>query len=160
MTDTATRPDDEVAGTTRVLNTFLAYSEFVLYGVIALMLVTGAIVVLVHAGVSLASDAVAEPESAIEKTLDSMLIAFIMVELLGAVRETVRQRQLVAEPFLIVGIIASIKEIVVVSVFAKKDAEVQDSMLTVGVLGLVVVGLSVAALCLRRKEREPEEGSG
>lgn len=34
---------------------------------------------------------------------------------MGAVRETVRERKLIAEPFLLVGIIASIKEILVVA---------------------------------------------
>jgi len=160
MTGTTSGADAEVPRTTRVLNTFLHTSEDVLYGLIAILLVIGAVVVLVHAGVKLSTEALHEPTKAIEATLDSLLIVFILVELLSAVRETVRQRQLVAEPFLLVGIIASIKEIVVTGAFAEEHANVQDSMLTVGVLGGVVVGLSLAAFVLRRKEREPEEGSG
>jgi uncharacterized membrane protein (DUF373 family) len=77
------------------------------------------------------------------------------------VRETLRKRQLVAEPFLLVGIIASIKEIVVIGAFAEKDApeaaDVADTVLQLGVLGAVVLALSIALLLLRRKEREPEE---
>ena len=46
--------------------------------------------------------------------LDGLLLVFILVELFGAVRTTVAERTLVAEPFLVVGIIAPIKEIVVV----------------------------------------------
>jgi hypothetical protein len=42
------------------------------------------------------------------------------VELLFAVRSTVEKRELLAEPFLLVGIIASIKEIVVLSVESAK----------------------------------------
>jgi uncharacterized membrane protein (DUF373 family) len=136
-------------------------TEFVLYGLIGLLLAVGALVVIVEAGVSLVADAVDHTHEAIEKTLDSLLIAFILVELLSAVRETLRKRQLVAEPFLLVGVIASIKEIVVIGAFADKDAtnpeDVVGTVLQLGVLGAVVLALSIALLLLRRKEREPEE---
>ena len=52
------------------------------------------------------------------EVLDILLLVFIVVELIFAVRTTVEKRELVAEPFLLVGIIASIKEIVVLSVEA------------------------------------------
>jgi uncharacterized membrane protein (DUF373 family) len=136
-------------------------TEYVLYGLIGLVLVAGALVVVVEASVSLVSDAIGQPHRAIEKALDSLLIAFILVELLSAVRETLRQRQLVAEPFLLVGIIASIKEVVVIGAFAEHDPtgteQVVGTVLQLGVLGVVVLALSVALLMLRRKEREPEE---
>jgi uncharacterized membrane protein (DUF373 family) len=86
---------------------------------------------------------------------------FIVVELLSAVRTTVVRRELVAEPFLIVGIIVSIKEIVVLSVKAADDVgggeRFRDQMWEIGVLGVVVVLLGVTAWLLRRKEREPDE---
>ena len=72
-------------------------------------------------------------------------------------RATIQERRLVAEPFLLVGIIASIKEIVVIGAFAESDHDVGESMLQIGVLGAVVVGLSIATLLVRRKEREPTE---
>jgi uncharacterized membrane protein (DUF373 family) len=96
------------------------------------------------------------------EVLDAVLLVFIVVELLFAVRATVARRELVAEPFLIVGIIASIKEIVVVSVKAAEAAgkgEVfQDEVTLVGVLGVLSLLLATAAFLLRRKEREPDEG--
>jgi uncharacterized membrane protein (DUF373 family) len=136
-------------------------TEQVLYGLIGLVLVAGALVVITEAAVSLVAEAVDNTHLAVEKALDALLIAFILVELLSAVRETLRQRQLVAEPFLLVGIIASIKEIVVIGAFADKDGSdpqaVMGTVLQLGVLGLVVLALSIALLLLRRKEREPEE---
>ena len=57
----------------------------------------------------------------IVEVLDTLLLVFIVVELLSAVRTTLAERQLLAEPFLIVGIIASIKEIVVLSVKAAEE---------------------------------------
>ena len=90
-----------------------------------------------------------------------MLLVFIFVELLFAVRTTVAKRQLVAEPFLLVGIIASIKEIVVLSVKAAEDIgtgdKFRDQLWEIGVLGVVVLLLGVTAWLLRLKEREPEE---
>jgi uncharacterized membrane protein (DUF373 family) len=139
------------------------WAEDVLYGLIGLLLVAGALLVLIEAAVSLATNAVDEPHLAVEKALDSLLIAFILVELLSAVRETLTKRQLVAEPFLLVGIIASIKEIVVIGAFAQDDAptgEVTGTLLHLAVLGGVVLALSVALLLLRRKEREPQETDG
>jgi len=136
---------------------FLRVSEDVLYLFVALVLVAGACVVLVDAVHGLVTELEDGTKEAMEHALDSLLIVFIIIELLGAVRETVRKRQLVAEPFLLVGMIASIKEIVVVSAFAPDDADVADAMLQVGVLGAVVVGLSIALLLLRQKEEHPAE---
>jgi uncharacterized membrane protein (DUF373 family) len=146
-----------------IANRAFRLAEDVLYLLIGLLLVAGALLVLIEAAVSLATNAVDEPHLAVEKALDSLLITFILVELLSAVRETLIKRQLVAEPFLLVGIIASIKEIVVIGAFAEDDAaagEVTGTLLHLAVLGGVVLALSVALLLLRRKEREPEETAG
>jgi uncharacterized membrane protein (DUF373 family) len=87
---------------------------------------------------------------------------FILVELLSAVRITISKRELVAEPFLLVGIIASIKEIVVLSVKAAEsigDGPIfRDQLWEIGVLGVVVLLLGATAWMLRIKEREPQEG--
>jgi hypothetical protein len=37
------------------------------------------------------------------KRLSVLLLVFVFVELLGAVRVTIRERQLITEPFLLVG---------------------------------------------------------
>ena len=66
-----------------------------------------------------------------------------------------------AEPFLLVGIIASIKEIVLISTAPPPDGEdfdkFRDSMVEVGVLTGVVLLLSISALLLRRRQREPDD---
>jgi len=152
--------DDGVAppsGLSRALDVVIGRGEDILYALVSLLLVVGALIVLVQAGYSLATETGDGAGKAIEHALDSLLVVFILIELLGAVRATIVQRHLVAEPFLLVGIIASIKEIVVTAVFAEEGADVGDTMLQVGVLGGVVLGLSLASLLLRRKEREPSE---
>ncbi len=96
--------------------------------------------------------------------LDALLLVFIFVELLYAVRITLKERQIVAEPFLIAGILVCIKEIIVLSVKAPEDyidkgPEFARAMVEIGVLGGLVLVLAAAAVLLRRKEREPEENA-
>lgn len=143
---------------TQLTNRGLRWAEDLIYALVAITLVGCAGVVLADTVYDLVTktgdDGVTR---AMQSVLDSLLIVFILVELLSAVRSTLEERRLVAEPFLLVGIIATIKEIVVVSAFAEKGRDVPESMLEVGVLGAVLVGLSLATYMLRRKEREPEE---
>jgi uncharacterized membrane protein (DUF373 family) len=140
----------------------LEVAENLVYGGIALFLVLSAFVLLGVAGktsLGLLSDFSEKP---VLEVLDILLLVFIVVELLFAVRTTVEKRELVAEPFLLVGIIASIKEIVVLSVEAAavlgSGAEFDDRILEIGLLGGLVVLLGVTSYLLRRKEREPDEG--
>jgi uncharacterized membrane protein (DUF373 family) len=140
----------------------LAVAEDVVYVGIAALLVLAAGVLLVVAADELL-DVLDDLGSApIVEVLDTLLLLFIVVELLSAVRTTVAKRELVAEPFLLVGIIASIKEIVVLSVKAAEDigkgSTFRDQLWEIGVLGVVVLLLGATAWLLRLKEREPAEG--
>ena len=81
---------------------------------------TAAILLFVAAGQLVAMVRDPGQNTGIE-VLDTLLLLFIIVELLFAVRATLSKRELVAEPFLLVGIIASIKEIVVLSVKAAEN---------------------------------------
>ena len=91
------------------------WSEQLLYSVAGLILVAGALALLVDAIVAFVSDLGDDVVAAAAELLSVLLLVFVFVELLGAVRVTIRERRLIAEPFLLVGIIASIKEIVVVA---------------------------------------------
>jgi uncharacterized membrane protein (DUF373 family) len=138
-------------------------AEMILYGVVAVILVAGAAVVLVDTARTFVEDLGDDVSAAATALLAELLLVFVFVELLGAVRTTLRERQLIAEPFLLVGIIAAIKEIVVVA-GAERPAdagfeEFRNSMIEVGVLALVILVLAISALLLRRREREPEEAS-
>lgn len=154
-----TRPDHIKAG-----DRALEWVETLLYFGIAIFLLITAVSLLVVAGRetgALFSSSAANGDAAV-KVLDILLLVFIVVELLFAVRTTIVKRELVAEPFLLVGIIASIKEIVVLSVKAAdqvgKGQEFADSIREIGVLGALILVLGITAYLLRRKEREPDEG--
>ena len=158
----ATEEDGRPPGIGRFGTRLLELSENVVYAGIAAFLVGTALVCLVLAGRTawgLVSDFSEQP---VLDLLDILLLVFIVVELLFAVRTTVEKRELVAEPFLLVGIIASIKEIVVLSVESAKEvgngAQFTDRIIEIGVLGVLVLLLGLTSYLLRRKEREPDEG--
>jgi uncharacterized membrane protein (DUF373 family) len=152
----------EPSGLSRAGTRALEVAENVIYAGIATFLVVTALVCLALAGTTawgLVSDFSEQP---ILDLLDVLLLVFIVVELLFAVRSTVEKRELLAEPFLLVGIIASIKEIVVLSVEAAKEvgngAQFDDRIAEIAVLGVLVLLLGLTSFLLRRKEREPDEG--
>ena len=128
---------------------------------IAVLLIAGGVVLLVEAariGISGATDDVV---GAMTEMLDTILLVFIFAELLYAVRTVIIERTIIAEPFLLVGIIASIKEILFLSLKAAelldKGPEFARALAQIGVLGGLTLVLAAAIWILRRKEREPEE---
>ena len=139
--------------------------EDAIYVVIAVLLAAGAGVVLVRAALTAVQSATSDADDAMVDVLDRLLLVFIFVELLYAVRTTLKERQIVAEPFLIAGILTAIKEIIVLSVkapteYLDKGPQFARAMVEIGLLGGLVLLLAGAAVLLRAKEREPEEGSG
>ena len=140
----------------------LEAAEKVVYLGIAALLVIASFVLLAVAAKDLADVIDDFDTNPVVEALDTLLLLFILVELLAAVRITIAKRELVAEPFLLVGIIASIKEIVVLSVKAAESIgegpKFEDQLWEIGVLGVVVLLLGVTAWLLRIKEREPQEG--
>ena len=138
-------------------------AETAIYLALGVLLAVGAGILLVATGHQIVTTVGGGAVPAMKEVLDTLLLVFIFVELLAAVSETVRERKLVAEPFLLVGIIASIKEVVVFAIDAKdavgKDVETfRSSMIGVGTMSLLLLVVSVALLLVRRKEREPAEG--
>jgi uncharacterized membrane protein (DUF373 family) len=143
------------------LDRWLGHAEMIVYVFVGLLLVAGSFVLLVESVSIFIEQVDAGVVAATTEMLSVLLIVFIFVELLGAVRVIIRERRLVAEPFLLVGIIATIKEIVVVA-GAEKPADAdfatfRDAMVEIGVLALIVLVLAISALLLRRREREPAE---
>ena len=147
----------------RVGTRLLELAENVVYAGIALLLVLAALALLVLAGRTAWSLTGNLSQAPMVELLDVLLLVFIVVELLFAVRTTVEKRELVAEPFLVIGVIA-IKEIVVLSVEAAgavgEGAGFRDRITEIAVLGGLVLLLGATPWLLRRKEREPDEGEG
>lgn len=94
--------------------------------------------------------------------LDGLLLVFILTELIHSIRAVIDEKVLVSEPFLVVGVVAAIRRLVVVSAEAKELAgtpEFSDAMLEMGILTAVVVGLGAVIFLLRHTDKsEPRPG--
>jgi phosphate starvation-inducible membrane PsiE len=144
----------------RLADRVLSWLEDAIYWGVAVVLVLGSVALLVmqfHTMLRLRST----PTSTLMlEILDGLLLIFIFVELLYAVRACLRSREIVAEPFLIVGILAAIKEIVVLSVEAatllEKGPEFARATVEIGVLAGVVLLLALAAFILRARRADTD----
>ena len=158
-------PDEKPPAHVRFGNRALVLVEDAVYVSIAVLLAVGASILVVRAARELLEGATTTGSDPFIDTLDAILLIFIFVELLYAVRITLKERQIVAEPFLIAGILVCIKEIVVLAVkaptdYLEKGPEFARAMVEVGLLGGLVLVLAGTTVLLRKKEKEPEENSG
>ena len=91
--------------------------------------------------------------------LGSLLLVFIFTEIIHTIRVVIDEKILVAEPFLIVGIVAAIRRMVVLSAEAQDllgQPEFPDAMLELGILAVTVVLLGGTVWLLRRtSQSEP-----
>jgi len=88
--------------------------------------------------------------------LDRILLVLMIVEILYTVQVSFREHTLAPEPFLIVGLIAATRRILVVTAEVGKLAEAGGSvflhaMLELGLLTMMVLGLVVALVLLRKR---------
>jgi uncharacterized membrane protein (DUF373 family) len=139
------------------------FLEDILYVVVALALVgAGAILFgsAVYNFVTKMGDG--DMSSHILELLDGLLLVFIVTELIHTVRVVLDEKVLVSEPFLVVGIVAVIRRLVVVSAEAKKlfgTSTFGDAMLEIGVLTVAALALGLTIFMLRHTARsEPKPG--
>ena len=94
------------------------------------------------------------------RVLNELLIVLMLAEILHTVRVSIRSHVLVTEPFLVVGVIASIRRILVISLemaalgkeavwSSDKTRVFRDSMIELGLLSLLVLVLVFSITLLR-----------
>ncbi len=98
--------------------------------------------------------------------LDGLLLVFILTELIHTIRAVIDEKVLVAEPFLVVGIVAAIRRLLVLSAEIKDllgKPEFGDAMLELGVLTASIFALGLTIFLLRhtyqsepRPDHEPD----
>jgi uncharacterized membrane protein (DUF373 family) len=142
----------------RFADRVLGALEDVVYWAIAVVLMIGSTALLVAQFNTMLRLRNTPATTVMLEVLDGLLLIFIFVELLYAVRSCLRSHEIVAEPFLIVGILAGIKEIVVLSVEAatllEEGPAFSRAVVEIGVLGAVVLVLALAAFVLRERRRD------
>jgi hypothetical protein len=88
--------------------------------------------------------------------LDQVLLVFMIVEILYTVQVSFREHALVPEPFLIVGLIATIRRVLVLTaefgeVLAQGGEAFRNGMLELALLTLMVLVLVAALVLVRRR---------
>jgi uncharacterized membrane protein (DUF373 family) len=139
--------------------------EFFAYTILGLLLALVALAGIGAAGASLFG-AIQEHgnANALVVTIDRLLFVLMVVEILHTVRVSFRSGTLVCEPFLVVGLIASIRRVLVITLESsqasqpgKWTAESQglfnSTMLELGVLGGLILVMVVSIYMLRQSKR-------
>ena len=95
--------------------------------------------------------------------LSGLLLVFIFTELISTVRVVIARRAVQAEPFLVVGIVAAIRRLIVISAEAEDllgTPRFRDLILEIAVLAGTVLVLGATVLLLRLTRRGGDEPVG
>ena len=138
-------------------------AEVGIYGILAVLLTVTAVAALADGAVSLWHGIRTWTiSSQTLEVLDHLLIVLMLVEVLHTVSISIRSHILVTEPFLVVGLIASIRRILVITLEASTltkeggswSAEGMSifhaSMIELGLLGVLILILVFSITLLRR----------
>ena len=88
--------------------------------------------------------------------LDQILLIFIFAELLSTVGTIVREDEVVAEPFLLIGLIAVVRRVLTVTAEIEQSLgtpQFESLVLELAVLTVLIIALSGALYFIRRSER-------
>lgn len=143
-------------------NRLFANVELIVYALLGLMLAVGALLGLSGAAISVWT--AAQSHGAADSLLimiDRLLFVLMIVEILHTVRVSFRSGALVCEPFLVVGLIASIRRVLVITLESSQvsapgkwtpDAQslFSSSMLELTVLAGLILVMVISIVLLRR----------
>jgi len=144
-------------------------AEIGIYAILAILLTVTAVAALADGAMSLwiGIRALSMSAQAFE-VLDHLLFVLMLVEILHTVSISIRSHILVTEPFLVVGLIASIRRILVITLEASTLTKANSwspegasifraSMMELGLLGVLILILVFSITLLRRYAPGPKE---
>lgn len=133
--------------------TLLGHSEFLLETAVAFALIIGGIILLGVVLYDFARDLSRGPVlGRVLGLLSGLLLVFIFTELISTLRTVIRRRVVEVEPFLVVGIVAAIRRLIVVSAEAENllgTPQFRDVMLEIAILASTALVLGLTVLILR-----------
>ncbi len=91
-----------------------------------------------------------QEQAIVLSALDSSLVLFIVAELLHTVRLTIRDQALNAEPFLVVGMIAGVRKVLIVTAETEKSFTWQVQGIELVILTALILVMTLALLIWRR----------
>lgn len=147
---------------TRASSFVFLHTEHAIYAALGLLLALTALIALIDAvGLTwVALRAMGGAEQTLE-VVDRLLFLLMLVEILHTVRVSMRSGRLTCEPFLIVGLIASIRRVLVITLqsseithgkdwTAEKEALFRASMIELAVLGGLILTMVASIFLLHR----------
>ena len=143
------------------LLTIMGYAQNVVYYGVTLVLLVAIGVLFFSVGQILLAAFEVDPLQTTLEILDRVLLITIFVELLITIEVIVRERQLVAEPFILIGLVAVVRRILLVTAEAGQSLQDTERFLNLitelGVLTALVISLSAALYVARRTMRRQEQ---
>lgn len=161
MTDTKTGapiPRSKRRGTADIFR----YVEQSFYVLIAIALAIAGAMLFGFNAFRFVTEYAIDPAARVLQFLDGLLLVFIIAELIHTVRAVIEENVLRTEPFLIVGIVAAIRRLIVISAQAERELGTdvfEHLMLEMGVLIVAVLVLGATIFMVRhtrRSEPRPE----
>lgn len=148
------KPDKNTRG---IVARAFTWVEDIVYVGLGLLLAISALLLLGSGAIAFAR-AVSDGQlaGAVISLLDRLLLTLMIVELLYTVQVSFREHTLVAEPFLLVGLVAATRRVLVLTAelgdVKERSAETfRASMIELGVFALMIVAFVVCLLLLRKR---------
>jgi uncharacterized membrane protein (DUF373 family) len=144
--------------------------ELIAYIMLGLMLAFAAILGMGSAGLSVWSAVESHGDAdTLLIMIDRLLFVLMIIEILHTVRVSFRLGSLVCEPFLVVGLIASIRRVLVITLNSSQvnspgkwspdaQAMLDHSMIELGVLGALILIMVISIVLLRRTDAAVKSG--
>ncbi len=137
---------------------YLGFAESIVLIMIALVLVLLAVLLLVSSVIALYQSVMSGQvrDSAID-ILDSVLLVMMTMEIVYTVTLSLESHKLAAEPFLIIGVIAAIRRMLVITAESTKieltNADAfRSTLIELGLLAFIVIALAIAVFMIRRSQ--------
>ena len=144
--------------TRRIITRVFRLLEDVIFVGLGVLLAGCALYLLIAAGGSFAQHVVAMSltGSAVITLIEQLLLILLVVEILYTVQVSFREHTLAPEPFLLVGMIAAVRRVLVITAELKESHGKTEEifrflMIELGVLTLLIVALVVSVMLLRKR---------
>lgn len=134
------------------LDQLFRWSEDLIYAVIGFLLISTALFIVISTFKKLAHHLQTfDSTIGIIHVIDGILLTIMVVEILYSIRVSLKSHALCAEPFFIVGLVAAIRRILMISVeSAYLTEKFRMFMIEMTVLGFIILVFVIAIVLLRR----------
>ncbi len=144
-----------------VVATAFTWLEDVVYVALGILLALAAAGLLVHGAIGLVRALPRLDVQAVVALLDQILLALMIVELLYTVKVSFREHAVMAEPFLLVALIAAVRRILVITAEFSAQTRPEERlfrqvMAELALLTVLVVALVASVVILRRRPTSAE----